>query len=66
MKKIFIVFTLSLILTSLFAQQDTLPQPSSKPVRFTFGTTTLVDNNTTETIYKGGLEFQIASQIQSD
>jgi hypothetical protein len=58
MKKIFIVFTLSLLLTSLFAQQDSL-KVSSKPVRFTFGTTTLIDNNTTETIYKGGLEFQI-------
>ena len=58
MKKIFIVLTLSLLLTSLFAQQDTL-KVSSKPVRFTFGTTTLIDNNTTETIYKGGIEFQI-------
>jgi hypothetical protein len=58
MKKIFIVFTLSLFLTSLFAQQDSVTV-SSKPVRFTFGTTTLIDNNTTETIYKGGLEFQI-------
>jgi hypothetical protein len=59
MKKIFIVFTLSLFMTSLFAQVDSLGKASSKPVRFTFGTTTLVDNATTETIYKGGLEFQI-------
>jgi hypothetical protein len=58
MKKIFIVFTLSLFLTSLFAQNDSV-KVGSKPVRFTFGTTTLVDNATTETIYKGGLEFQI-------
>jgi hypothetical protein len=58
MKKIFFLFTLSLFLTSLYAQQDTL-KGTSKPVRFTFGTTTLIDNNTTETIYKGGLEFQI-------
>jgi hypothetical protein len=32
---------------------------SGKPVRFTFATTTLVDNQTTESIYKGGIEFQI-------
>lgn len=59
MKKIFIVLTLSLFLSSLFAQEDTLKQASSKPVRFTFGTTTLIDINTVETIYKGGLEMEI-------
>jgi hypothetical protein len=59
MKKFLILLTLSLSITSLFAQQDTLNQASSKPVRFTFGTTTLVDLNTTETPYKGGLQLEI-------
>lgn len=58
MKKIFIVFTLSLLLNSLFAQNDSV-KVSGKPVRFTFTTTSLVDNQTTESIYKGGIEFQI-------
>jgi len=58
MKKIFVIFTLSFFLTSLFAQQDSL-KVKSKPVRFTFGTTTLIDNNTTETLYKGSIELQI-------
>jgi hypothetical protein len=59
MKKIFILLTLSLSITSLFAQEDSLKQVTSKPVRFTFGATTLIDNNTIETIYKGGLELEI-------
>jgi hypothetical protein len=58
MKKIFIIFTLSFFLTTLFAQQDSL-KVKSKAVRFTFGTTTLIDNNTTETLYKGSIELQI-------
>lgn len=58
MKKIFIVFILSLALNSLYAQADST-KVSSKPVRFTFGTISLVDNPTTETIYKGGLVLQI-------
>jgi hypothetical protein len=58
MKKIFIVFTLTLLINSLFAQNDSV-KVSGKPVRFTFTTTTLVDNQTTESIYKGGIEFQI-------
>jgi hypothetical protein len=67
MKKFLILLTLSLSITSLFAQVDSLKQ-ASKPVRFTFGTTTLIDNNTTETPYKGGLELEIKhrfSQIQN-
>jgi hypothetical protein len=59
MKKLLILFTLSLFITPLFAQGDTLEQASSKPVRFTFGTTTLIDINTTETPYKGGLQLEI-------
>src|SRR5664280_3692033 len=67
MKKFLILLTLSLSITSLFAQVDSLKHVS-KPVRFTFGTTTLIDNNTTETPYKGGLELEIKhrfSQIQN-
>jgi hypothetical protein len=59
MKKIFIVLTLSLFFTSLFAQEETQTKEASQPVRFTFGTSTLVDNQTVATPYKGGLELQI-------
>jgi hypothetical protein len=59
MKKLFILLTLSLSITPLFAQGDTLTQATSKPVRFTFGTTTLIENSTVETPYKGGLELEI-------
>ena len=59
MKKIFIILTLSLFLSPLFAQEDSLKQATSKPVRFTFGTTILIDNHTVATPYKGGLEMEI-------
>lgn len=59
MKKLLILLTLSLSISPLFAQQDSLKQVTSKPVRFTFGTNTLVDLNTTETPYKGGLQLEI-------
>jgi hypothetical protein len=68
MKKFLILLTLSISVTSLFAQEDSLKLVTSKAVRFTFGTTTLIDNNTTETPYKGGLELEIKhrfSQIQN-
>ena len=63
MKKFLILLTLSLSITSLFAQVDTLKQISSKPVRFTFGTTTLIDNTTVETPFKGGLELEISHRF---
>jgi hypothetical protein len=63
MKKLFILLILSLSITSLSAQVDTLKQVTSKPVRFTFGTTTLIDNNTVETPYKGGLELEISHRF---
>ena len=59
MKKLLVLLILSLSITSLFAQQDSIKQATSKPVRFTFGTTTLIDINTTESPYKGGLELEI-------
>ena len=63
MKKFLILLTLSLSITSLFAQVDTLKQITSKPVRFTFGTTTLIDNTTVETPFKGGLELEISHRF---
>jgi hypothetical protein len=63
MKKLLILLTLSLSITSLFAQQDSLKQVTSKPVRFTFGTTTLIDNSTVETPSKGGLEMEISHRF---
>jgi hypothetical protein len=59
MKKIFTILTLSLFLVPVFAQEVTQPGDTSVPVRFTFGTTTLIDNRTVETPYKGGLELKI-------
>jgi hypothetical protein len=59
MKKFFFLLTLSLYISQLSAQQDSTAQETSKAVRFTFGTTTLIDLNTVETVYKGGLEMEI-------
>ena len=59
MKKIFIILILSLFLSPLFAQEESKVQEESKPVRFTFGTTILIDNHTVATPYKGGLELEI-------
>jgi hypothetical protein len=56
MKKILIVFALSLFLVPVFAQEEAA---SSEPVRFTFGTGILIDNQTVETPYKGGLALEI-------
>jgi hypothetical protein len=44
---------------SLSGQEEAQPPVKSKPVRFTFGTAVLVDNQTVATPYKGGLELQI-------
>jgi hypothetical protein len=63
MKNLFILLTLSLFISPLFAQEDTLKPVTSKPVRFTFGTTTLIDNSTIETPYKGGLELEISHRF---
>jgi hypothetical protein len=59
MKKILILLTLLLFISPLFAQDETQAQEKSKPVRFTFGSTTLIDNQTITTPYKGGLELEI-------
>jgi hypothetical protein len=59
MKKIYIILTLSLLLSPLFAQEEAQPSDTSKPVRFTFGTTILIENHTVMTPYKGGLELEV-------
>ncbi len=59
MKKTFLLFLVSALMTSLSAQEEAQQQASSKPVRFTFGTGLLIDNQTIESPYKGGLELQI-------
>lgn len=43
----------------LFSQENTGEQATSKPVRFTFGTGCLIDNQTVETPYRGGIELDI-------
>ena len=59
MKKTLILFLLSVLLTPAFSQEEEQVEKSSKPVRFTFGTTILIDNHTVATPYKGGLELEI-------
>jgi hypothetical protein len=60
MKKIFIIFILSLFLSPIFAQEEAQAQEkTSEPVRLTFPTATLIDNQTIATPYKGGIELQI-------
>jgi hypothetical protein len=59
MKKILIILTLSLFIAPLFSQEEVQTQEKSKPVRFTFGTSILIDNHTVATPYKGGLELEI-------
>jgi hypothetical protein len=59
MKKIFIVLTLTLFISPLFAQEETQTKEPAKPVRNTFATTSLIDNHTVATPYKGGIELQI-------
>lgn len=56
MKKFFAALTLSLLILPAFAQDA---QEKSAPVTNTFGTTTLIENVTTESVYKGGLELEI-------
>jgi hypothetical protein len=57
MKKLFIVLILSAFLAPVFSQEAA--QEGSTPVRLTFGTGILIDNQTVATPYKGGLELQI-------
>jgi hypothetical protein len=58
MKKIFIIFILSLLLSPIFAQEEA-QEKTSAPVRNTFSTELLIENQTVATPYKGGLQLQI-------
>lgn len=65
MKKIFSILTLSLIMASVSAQEKTA---GPELVFNIFNATTLVDNQTVTSLYKGGLEMQIHhrfSQIEN-
>jgi hypothetical protein len=59
MKKILIVFILSLLISPIFAQEAAQEQKSSEPVRNTFSAELLIDNQTPTSPYKGGLVLQI-------
>jgi hypothetical protein len=59
MKKTFLLLLLSAFIVSLSAQEEAPVPEKSKPVRFTFGTGILIENQTVATPYKGGFEFQI-------
>jgi len=58
MKKVLLLFILSLVIMPAFSQEET-EEKSSRPVRFTFSTGVLIDNQTIETPYKGGLVMEI-------
>jgi hypothetical protein len=59
MKKTLLLLLLSVLLTPAFSQDEAPAEKSSKPVRFTFGTSILIDNHTVSTPYKGGIELEI-------
>jgi hypothetical protein len=59
MKKVFIVLILSAFLSPLSGQDTVQVQNVSKPVRLTFGTGILIENQTVATPYKGGIELEI-------
>jgi hypothetical protein len=59
MKKLFIILTFALFISPLFAQEASTEGKSSEPVRLTFATSILIDNQTVATPYKGGLELEI-------
>lgn len=59
MKRSLIVFLLSCLLVTLSGQEEAKPEGKSAPVRFTFETGTLIDNQTVATPFKGGIELQI-------
>jgi hypothetical protein len=66
MKKICIIFIFTLILSPIFAQEETqAPEKSSAPVRNTFSTELLIENQTVATPYKGGLQMQIQHRFST-
>lgn len=65
MKRTLLLLLLSAFLIPVFSQEETQEAKSSKPVRFTFGTSSLIDNQTVATPYKGGLELQIQHRFSN-
>ena len=59
MKRVFIVLILSAFLAPVFGQETTPAQEGSTPVKNTFGTGILIENQTIATPYKGGIEMEI-------
>lgn len=59
MKKAFFIFILSALLMPSYSQEDTGEEKGPDPVSYTFGTAILIDNQTIESPYKGGIELQI-------
>jgi hypothetical protein len=60
MKKLFILLTFALFLSPVFGQEEAATGArASAPVPGACGTTTLIDNQTVASPYKGGLELQI-------
>jgi len=59
MKRSLIFLLLTTFLAPLSAQEAAKAEDKSAPVRFTFETGILIDNQTVATPYKGGLELQI-------
>jgi len=59
MKKSILLLLFSVMLAPAFSQEEAKEEKSSKPVRFTFGTSILIDNQTVATPYKGGMELEI-------
>ena len=59
MKKAFIVLILSAFLTPAFCQDASQETKGPDPVTSTFGTGLMIENQTIESPYKGGIELQI-------
>lgn len=59
MKRTLLLMLFPAFIISLAAQEGAQTKENSKPVRFTFGTGILIDNQTVETTFKGSLELQI-------
>lgn len=59
MKRALLLLLLSVLIMPVFSQEEVQVNEKSKPVRFTFGTSILIDNHTVATPYKGGLELEI-------
>ena len=59
MKKTFMLIMIVALMGSLSAQEQPAQAEKAKPVRFTFSASRLIESQTVESPYKGGIEFQI-------